>query len=75
MLRNIDPSIMAANKMATNQAYEIMGIRTHIEQSWVWHYLSNLARSKTPGTGIVQDRTISESLAWMNRAANEVGLL
>ena len=44
VLRNIDPSIMAANKMATNQAYEIMGIRTHIEQSWVWHYLSNLAR-------------------------------
>ena len=75
VLRNIDPSIMAANKMATNQAYEIMGIRTHIEQSWVWHYLSNLARSKTPGTGIAQDRTISESLAWMNRAANEVGLL
>ena len=75
VLRNIDPSIMAANKMATNQAYEIMGIRTHIEQSWVWHYLSNLARAKTPGTGIAQDRSISESLAWMNRAANEVGLL
>jgi len=46
-----------------------------IEQSWVWHYLSNLARARTPGTGIAQDRTISESLAWMNRAANEVGLL
>jgi enoyl-CoA hydratase len=76
VLRNIDPSIMAANKMAVNQAYEVMGIRTHVEQSWVWHYLSNHARARSgTGTrGIAQDRTISESLAWMNRAANEVGL-
>src|SRR5436305_2308728 len=34
VLRNIDPSIMAANKMAVNQAYEVMGFRTHLEQSW-----------------------------------------
>ena len=76
MLRNIDPSIMAANKMAVNQAYEVMGLRTHVEQSWVWHYLSNLARSRS-GTsgGIDRDRTIRDSLAWMNRAADEVGLL
>jgi enoyl-CoA hydratase len=76
VLRNIDPSIMAANKMAVNQAYEVMGFRTHVEQSWVWHYLSNHARARSgTGTGgIAQDRTISESLAWMNRAANEVGL-
>ena len=47
VLRNIDPSILAANKMAVNQAYEVMGIRTHVEQSWVWHHLSNLARART----------------------------
>ena len=76
VLRNIDPSLLAANKMAVNQAYEVMGMRTHVEQSWVWHYLSNLARSRSGGSGgIAQDRTISESLAWMNRSANEVGLL
>ena len=76
VLRNIDPSVMAANKMAVNQAYEVMGFRTHVEQSWVWHYLSNLARSRS-GTsgGIDRDRTIRDSLAWMNRAADEVGLL
>jgi enoyl-CoA hydratase len=76
VLRNIDPSILAANKMAVNQAYEVMGIRTHVEQSWVWHYLSNHARAKSGNVrGIAQDRTVSESLAWMNRAADEVGLL
>ncbi len=75
VLRNIDPSIMAANKMAVNQAYEVMGFRTHIEQSWVWHYLSNHARAKSGPRGIAQDRSISESLAWMNRAADDVGLL
>jgi enoyl-CoA hydratase len=76
VLRNIDPSIMAANKMAVNQAYEVMGFRTHVEQSWVWHYLSNLARARTSGSGrIAGDRSIRDSLAWMNRAADEVGLL
>jgi enoyl-CoA hydratase len=75
VLRNIDPSILAANKMAVNQAYEVMGIRTHLEQSWVWHYLSNHARARGRGAGIAADRTISASLAWMNEAADEVGLL
>jgi enoyl-CoA hydratase len=75
VLRNIDPSLLAANKMAVNQAYEVMGMRTHVEQSWVWHFLSNLARSRTPTPGISKDSTISESLAWMNRAADEAGLL
>jgi enoyl-CoA hydratase len=76
VLRNIDPSLLAANKMAVNQAYEVMGLRTHVEQSWVWHHLSNLARSRSgTGGGIDRDRTIRDSLAWMNRAADEVGLL
>jgi enoyl-CoA hydratase len=76
VLRNIDPSLLAANKMAVNQAYEVMGLRTHVEQSWVWHYLSNLARARSgTGGGIDRDRTIRDSLAWMNRAADDVGLL
>jgi enoyl-CoA hydratase len=76
VLRNIDPSILAANKMAVNQAYEVMGIRTHVEQSWVWHHLSNLARARSSGSrGVAGDRTIRDSLAWMNQAADEVGLL
>ena len=77
VLRNIDPSILAANKMAVNQAYEVMGMRTHVQQSWVWHHLSNQARagSASSGEGRSRDATIRDSLAWMNRAADEVGLL
>jgi enoyl-CoA hydratase len=76
VLRNIPPAVLAANKMAVNQAYEVMGLRTHVEQSWVWHYLSNLARARQLGPGgIAPDRTIRESLAWLNRAAEDVGLL
>jgi enoyl-CoA hydratase len=76
VLRSIPPAVLAANKMAVNQAYEVMGMRTHIEQSWVWHYLSNLARSRQVApSGIAPDRTIRDSLAWLNRAAEEVGLL
>jgi enoyl-CoA hydratase len=31
VLRNIDPAVLAANKMAVNQAYEEMGLRTHLQ--------------------------------------------
>jgi enoyl-CoA hydratase len=77
VLRNIDPSILAANKMAVNQAYEVMGMRTHVQQSWVWHYLSNEARARRDGEGNARpgEGGIRDSLAWMNQAANEVGLL
>jgi enoyl-CoA hydratase len=76
VLRSIDPSVIAANKMAVNQAYEVMGMRTHVQQSWVWHYLSNQARARpADGDARPRDATIRDSLAWMNQAANEVGLL
>lgn len=76
VLRNIDPVIMAGNKMAVNHAYEVMGITTHLNQAWVWHFLSNWARIQSgSGGGIAQDRTIRDSLAWLNRPAEEVGLL
>jgi enoyl-CoA hydratase len=74
VLRNIDPSVLAANKMAVNQAYEVMGMRTHVQQSWVWHYLSNQARARSGQGGSSGDQTIRDSLAWMNRAADDVGL-
>jgi enoyl-CoA hydratase len=74
VLRNIDPAVLAANKMAVNQAYEEMGLRTHLQQSWVWHHLSNENRTKAGG-GTSQDTTIRDSLAWVNQAAGEVGLL
>ena len=67
--------MLAANKMAVNQAYEVMGIRTHVQQSWVWHHLSNENRTRTSTGGVQQDGTIRDSLAWVNRAADEVGLL
>ena len=74
VLRNIDPAVLAANKMSVNQAYEEMGLRTHLQQAWVWHHLSNEHRTKAGG-GTSQDTTIRDSLAWVNRAADEVGLL
>jgi enoyl-CoA hydratase len=76
VLRNIDASLLAANKMSVNHAYEVMGMGTHLNQSWVWHFASNWARAQSGvGGGIAQDRTIREGLEWINRAANEGGLL
>jgi enoyl-CoA hydratase len=76
VLRNIDSALLAANKMAVNQAYEVMGIQTHLNQSWIWHYLSSAARPRSGSPGrIAQDRTIRDSLTWLNQAANEVGIV
>jgi hypothetical protein len=43
----------------------------------VWHHLSNEARARSAGEGNARsgEGGIRDSLAWMNQAANEVGLL
>jgi enoyl-CoA hydratase len=76
VLRNIDPTMLAANKMVVNHAYEVMGLRTHLEQSWAYHHLAitNRDRSDTD-QGVAPDAPIRDSLSWINRAAGEVGIL
>jgi hypothetical protein len=48
-----------------------------VQQSWVWHYLFNEGRARRRGERNAQpgEGGIPDSLAWMNQAANEVGLL
>lgn len=45
-LAQIDPALLAANKLALNQAYELMGMRTHLGGAWQLHQLSSRYRSK-----------------------------
>lgn len=50
----IAPGLLAANKMSVNHAYEVQGMRTHLEQGWAMHVISGSLR---PGA-----RTFAEKL-------------
>lgn len=43
-LSQVAPDLLAANKHSVNQAYEIMGFRTHLATGWQWHALSGQMR-------------------------------
>jgi enoyl-CoA hydratase len=55
-LAQVDPALLAANKASINQAYEIMGMRTHLQQAWQLHHLSGQDRSRAGEFGQVARR-------------------
>lgn len=75
-LSHIDAGLLAANKQQVNQAYETMGMRTHLAQAWAWHYLSGTSR---PNAGAffnhVKDDGLKAALQWMNGPFKDEGLL
>lgn len=52
-LVTIDPALLAANKASLNQAYELMGMRTHLHYAWQWHMLSATNRRRAGEFGAV----------------------
>lgn len=74
-LSHIDAGLLAANKQQVNQAYEVMGMRTHLAQAWAWHYLSGMSR---PNAGQffhhVKEDGLKAALQWMNGPFTEEGL-
>jgi enoyl-CoA hydratase len=75
-ISHIDAGLLAANKQQVNQAYETMGMRTHLAQAWAWHYLSGTSR---PNGGAffnhVKDDGLRAALQWMNGPFKDEGLL
>jgi enoyl-CoA hydratase len=75
-LSHVDVGLLAANKQQVNQAYETMGMRTHLAQAWAWHYLSGQARpNANQFFGQVKDNGLKAALKWMNGPFQEEGLL
>ena len=74
-IASIDPSLLAANKHQVNQAYETMGIRTHLTQNWSWHQLSGHVRSRRGEFfEVAAARGLKAALAWMNEPFEQEGL-
>jgi enoyl-CoA hydratase len=75
-LSHIDAGLLAANKQQVNQAYETMGMRTHLAQAWAWHYLAGTSR---PNAGAfsshVKEDGLKAALQWMNGPFKDEGLV
>ena len=73
-MSSIAPDLLAANKLAINQTYEIMGIRTALNTGPQWHALSGRMR---PGAGefgrISNQEGLRAALAWRDEAFNKEG--
>jgi enoyl-CoA hydratase len=52
-LATVDPALLAANKASLNQAYELMGMRTHLHYGWQWHTLSIATRRRAQEFGAI----------------------
>ena len=75
-ITHIAPSLLAANKESLNQAYEIMGMRTHFNQAWAMHSLSGALR---PGARDFSQRLreggLKAALEWRDGPARSEGFL
>ena len=73
-LASIAPDLLAANKLAINQSYEIMGIRTALNTGPQWHALSSRLR---PGAGefgrISGSEGLKAALSWRDAPFNREG--
>jgi enoyl-CoA hydratase len=73
-LSKIAPDMLAANKAALNQAYEIMGIRTALKTGSQWHTLSGRLRPGGSEFGrIMREEGLREAIAWRDGPFRDEG--
>ncbi|HXY94762.1 MAG TPA: enoyl-CoA hydratase-related protein [Acidimicrobiia bacterium] len=64
-LSQVAPDLLAANKLAVNQAYEIMGIRTALQAGVPWHTLSGRMRPAAGEFGrVMRAEGIRAAVEW-----------
>ena len=64
-LSQVAPDLLAANKAALNQAYEIMGMRTALQNGWQYHTLSGRLRPGGSEFGrVMREDGLRAAIAW-----------
>jgi enoyl-CoA hydratase len=64
-ISSIPVSLLSANKQQVNQAFDIMGMRTHFDQAWAWHQLSGSDRPNADEFARRMQRDgLREALRW-----------
>jgi enoyl-CoA hydratase len=73
-LASIPPDLLAANKLALNHVYEMMGFRTALKAGVPWHTLSSKYR---PSAGefrrIAEEKGLKEAIRWRDGAFKDLG--
>lgn len=73
-LSQVDPALLAANKGSLNQAYEIMGMRTHLQGGWQWHQLSGADRTRAHEFGEIARRDgLKAAIEWRDEPFRREG--
>ncbi len=73
-ISSIPVSLLSANKQSVNQAYEIMGMRTHFDQAWAWHLLSGSVRPNADEFGRrLNESGLKAALDWRDGAFRTEG--
>ena len=74
-LTSIAPDLLAANKLAINQSYEIMGMRTALNTGPQWHALSSQLRPNAGEfTKISKEKGLKAALDWRDAPFKAEGL-
>ena len=74
-MSEIAVDLLAANKHQLNQAYELMGMKTHFSQAWTWHFLSSAVRPNYKGFfRVARDKGLKGAFEWMNKPFKDRGI-
>ena len=75
-ISSVPAALLSANKQSVNQAYEIMGMRTHIAQSWQYHYLSmNVRPGAQKFADVSKEQGLKAALEWRDGAFKREGFI
>jgi enoyl-CoA hydratase len=73
-IAQIAPDLLAANKGSLNQAYEIMGMRTALQNAWQWHALSIHFRPRAREFfQIAQEQGLKQAIEWRDGPFRQEG--
>jgi enoyl-CoA hydratase len=74
-MSNIPAALLSANKQQVNQAYELMGFRTHLANAWQYHVLSGSIRPGADKFGsILRSDGLHAALEWRDGQFRAAGL-
>ena len=75
-MSEISPGLLSANKQQLNQAYELGGFRTHLQNSWQYHVLSGSIRPGSDQFGtILREQGLHAALEWRDGKFQAAGLI
>jgi len=75
-LSSVPTDLLSTNKQSVNQAYEIMGMRTHIAQSWQFHYMSmNVRPDARKFADVAREQGLKAALEWRDGAFQREGFI